>query len=154
MGWEATQRLWSKGRKDGLGHPEDLPAPLSFMAKSWKPLGKMAVSGTGGGSQDRGPSLAADAPKRAIFPHRKLQGSPWHPLRKAIIVWLLQMSCSSDSLCFGTVCPAGCHFSCPLHLRQGNVHSVCSSELFTSAAIIRCRKPHSKGLFAVHAARI
>lgn len=141
-----------------IGHPEDLPLPLSFMAKSWKPLGKMPVSGTGGGgSQDLGPLSGCRCSKESHIPrHSKLQGSPWHPRRKAVFFWLLQTPCSSDSLCFGTVYPAGCHFSCPLHSRQGDVHSAYSSKFLPpwqlsdatshtlKASLQRGYKPHSE----------
>lgn len=72
--------------------------------------------------------------------------------RAAFSRWLLmQVSCSSDSLCFGFGLHDWPQLEPPTQSRQEEVHFAWPAKLFTSIAIIKHYKPYSKGLFTIHA---
>lgn len=115
----------------------------------------MLVSGTGGGSQDLGPLSRCRCFKESPVPSQQAAGVTLAPPKKghlfsiALDIMQLRLPLLWDSM------PSWLPLQLLSALEAGRcVHSACSSKLFTSAAIIRCYKPHSKGLFAVHAVKI
>lgn len=115
----------------------------------------MLVSGTGGGSQDLGPLSGCICSKESPVPSQQAARITIAPPKKshlfpmALDVMQLRLPLLWDSV------PSWLPLQLLSPLEAGRcAHSACSSKLFTSAAIIRCYKPHSKGLFALHAVKI
>lgn len=84
----------------------------------------MLVSGTGGGSQDLGPLSGCIRSKESPVPSQQAARITIAPPKKSHLFPVALDVMQLDSLCFGTACPAGCHFSCSHHSRQGDARTL------------------------------